>query len=59
MGDAGSWRGIARVFQTSVTMTAIRSAELLKLSAFQVQDGYVVWRHDGAIYKEGPLARTR
>jgi hypothetical protein len=44
---------LARVFQTSVTTTAIRRAELLKLSAFQVQDGYVVWSH-GAIRK-GPL----
>jgi hypothetical protein len=44
---------LARVFQTSVTTTAIRCAELLKLSAFQVQDGYVVWSH-GAIRK-GPL----
>jgi hypothetical protein len=44
---------LARVFQTSVTTTAIRCAELLKLSAFQVQDGHMVWSH-GAIRK-GPL----
>jgi len=44
---------LARVFQTSVTTTAIRCAELLKLSAFQVQDGHVVWSH-GAI-RRGPL----
>jgi hypothetical protein len=41
---------LARIFQTSVTTTAIRCAELLKLSAFQVQDGQVVWSH-GAIRK--------
>src|SRR5260370_11628362 len=44
---------LARVFQTSVTTTAIRCAELLRLSVFQVQDGSVVWSH-GAIRK-GPL----
>jgi hypothetical protein len=51
--DINSIFELARVFQTSVTTTAIRCAELLKLSAFQVQDGYVVWSH-GAVRK-GPL----
>ena len=45
--------GLARTFDTSVATTAIRCAELLKLSAFQVQDGHVLWGH-GAI-KKGPL----
>jgi hypothetical protein len=51
--DINTIFGLARIFETSVTTTAIRCAELLRLSAFQVQDGYVVWSH-GAIRK-GPL----
>ena len=55
---AGSDPGIdsiferAQVFQTSLSATAIRCAELLRLSVFQVQNGSVAWGY-GAI-KEGP-----
>ena len=51
--DINSIFALARTFQTSVATTAIRCAELLRLSVFQVQDGFVVWSH-GAI-KRGAL----
>jgi hypothetical protein len=44
---------LSRVFQTSITATAIRCAELLRLSAFQVEDGRVVWSH--GVIKKGSL----
>ncbi len=41
---------LARTFETSVAATAIRCAELLRLSAFQVEDGKIVWSY-GALRK--------
>jgi hypothetical protein len=41
---------LARTFQTSITSTAIRCAELFKLSVFEVEDGSVLWGY-GAIKK--------
>jgi hypothetical protein len=44
---------LASVFGTSMTSTALRCAELLRVSVFEVQEGSVVWSY-GAVSK-GPI----
>jgi hypothetical protein len=48
---------LSRAFQTSVAATAIRLTELFRLSAFEIQDGEVLW--SSGPFRPGPRFEMR